>query len=67
MRRHLRSWLSVPLKASDEYLGFLSISHRVDPFTFAAGRWARQHHDDAEVRPSHAADDEGRIPEEGSE
>ena len=24
---HLRSWLSVPLKASDEYLGFLSIGH----------------------------------------
>jgi PAS domain S-box-containing protein len=27
---HLRSWLSVPLKASEEYLGFLSIGHR-DP------------------------------------
>jgi PAS domain S-box-containing protein len=27
---HLRSWLSVPLKASDEYLGFLSIGHN-DP------------------------------------
>ena len=27
---HLRSWLSVPLKASDEYLGFLSIGH-TDP------------------------------------
>lgn len=26
----LRSWLSVPLKASDEYLGFLSIGH-TDP------------------------------------
>jgi PAS domain S-box-containing protein len=24
---HLHSWLSVPLKASDEYLGFLSIGH----------------------------------------
>ena len=24
---HLRSWLSVPLQASDEYLGFLSIGH----------------------------------------
>jgi GAF domain-containing protein len=24
---HLRSWLSVPLKASDEYPGFLSIGH----------------------------------------
>lgn len=27
---HLRSWLSVPLKASNEYLGFLSIGH-TDP------------------------------------
>jgi PAS domain S-box-containing protein len=27
---HLRSWLSVPLRASDEYLGFLSIGH-ADP------------------------------------
>jgi PAS domain S-box-containing protein len=27
---HLRSWLSVPLKASEEYLGFLSIGH-TDP------------------------------------
>src|ERR1700751_290988 len=27
---HLRSWLSVPLKASTEYLGFLSIGH-TDP------------------------------------
>ena len=24
---HLRSWLSVPLVASDEYLGFLSVGH----------------------------------------
>jgi PAS domain S-box-containing protein len=28
--RHLRSWLSVPLKASDEYLGFMSVGH-TDP------------------------------------
>ena len=27
---HLRSWLSVPLKASNEYLGFLSVGH-TDP------------------------------------
>ncbi|MGA8153697.1 MAG: PAS domain S-box protein [Terriglobales bacterium] len=27
---HLRSWLSVPLKASDEYLGFMSVGH-TDP------------------------------------
>src|SRR4029077_20752988 len=27
---HLRSWLSVPLVASDEYLGFLSVAH-ADP------------------------------------
>lgn len=27
---HLRSWLSVPLKASDEYMGFLSVGH-TDP------------------------------------
>jgi GAF domain-containing protein len=27
---HLRSWLSVPLVASDEYLGFLSVGHE-DP------------------------------------
>jgi hypothetical protein len=31
----------------------------------AAGRWTRQHHDDAEVRPSDAAYDEGRVPEKG--
>jgi PAS domain S-box-containing protein len=30
---HLRSWLSVPLVASDEYLGFLSIGHS-DPNRF---------------------------------
>jgi integrase len=34
-------------------------------FHFAAGRWTRQHHDDTEVRPSHAADDEGRVSEKG--
>jgi PAS domain S-box-containing protein len=31
---HLRSWLSVPLVASDEYLGFLSIGH-TDPSIFS--------------------------------
>lgn len=30
---HLRSWLSVPLVASDEYLGFLSVGH-TDPNRF---------------------------------
>lgn len=32
---HLRSWLSVPLVASDEYLGFLSIGH-IDPHCYTA-------------------------------
>jgi PAS domain S-box-containing protein len=32
---HLRSWLSVPLRASDEYLGFLSIGH-ADPNRYTA-------------------------------
>lgn len=31
---HLRSWLSVPLMASGEYLGFLSIGH-IDPNCYA--------------------------------
>jgi len=34
---HLRSWLSVPLVASDEYLGFLSVGH-ADP-----NRYTQEH------------------------
>jgi GAF domain-containing protein len=37
---HLRSWLSVPLKASDEYLGFLSIGH-TDPNRYTPGHLRR--------------------------
>jgi PAS domain S-box-containing protein len=37
---HLRSWLSVPLKASDEYLGFLSIGH-TDPNRYTADHLRR--------------------------
>lgn len=40
---HLRSWLSVPLKASDEYLGFLSIGH-TDP-----NRYTQDHLRQAEL------------------
>ena len=35
--RHLRSWLSVPLVASDQYLGFLSVGH-TDP-----NRYTQEH------------------------
>ena len=37
---HLRSWLSVPLKACDEYLGFLSIGH-TDPNRYTADHLRR--------------------------
>ena len=37
---HLRSWLSVPLKASHEYLGFLSIGH-TDPSRYTADHLRR--------------------------
>src|SRR6201993_42785 len=54
---HLRSWLSVPLKASNEYLGFLSIGH-AEP-----NRYTRDHLRRAELLaiPAAAAIQNARL------
>ena len=54
---HLRSWLSVPLVASDEYLGFLSVGHE-DP-----NRYTQEHLRRAELLaiPAAAAIQNARL------